>query len=157
MTNPDEFQKDREVIAAATEGPWEHWWCGDDHCDCHAVLIPDCPCGIDAHKIERSSLSHKYDAHLWTGSDGDAWSNASNTAEFIARARTRWPIALDALDAANQRIAELGEVIRANSMQSDDQGFFCAFCEAHTEGFGDALFHDSDCIVLTIPKEATDD
>ena len=62
--------------------------------------------------------------------------------------------ARDALGAANKRIAELEEVIRANSMQSDDQGFFCAFCEAHTEGFTDALFHDPDCIVLTIPKEA---
>ena len=104
MTNHDEFQRDREVIAAAAA-------------DTYADFL-----------------------------------------EIYYRAKARWPLALDALDAANKRIAELEGLIIKGAEQSDDQGYFCAFCPAMTTGLGlkDKLSHDPDCIVLTIQKEATD-
>jgi len=83
--------KDREVIAAATDGPWA--FCPD------SGLVFDRD-GLDI--IETNYGNYRYNAR------------------FVASARTRWPAALDEADSlraqlqqANDKIAELERVREA--------------------------------------------
>ncbi len=93
----------RARCAYATPGPWRHWWCGDDHCDCHAVEVPNSPSGVDKMGV-RSTKGFDHEQILFSGSDGEGgYSNASNEAEFIAHARQDIPDLLEYIDELEAR------------------------------------------------------
>lgn len=73
----DEYKKDREVIEAATDGPWKH------QAGTYRVFGPGpCTCGEchDSETVCRVLCRMPEDA------------------AFVSRARTRWPAALDEVD-----------------------------------------------------------
>ena len=86
---PEEIAADRAVIDTATDGPWGWRHFGDDaRYSCRVVSYQVDPWAVVADDIE---------------TDADA--------AFIAAARTGWPRALDALEAAQEGNARLREAL----------------------------------------------
>jgi hypothetical protein len=107
---PEELQEIRARCERVTPGPWRHWWCGDEICDCHAVEVPNCRSGLD--KVGVRSTAHQgkifvedYCQILFLGDEG--WSNAGCEAEFIAHARTDVPRLLDEIGLLTAELSAL--------------------------------------------------
>lgn len=97
----NEFAKDREVIDAATPGPWE------------------------SHEMNGSVL-------FTSGGMAVYGSNQLNNSMAVARARTRWPAALDTIKEQDARIAELeAEIERLKEFKEfvDD---YCVYEDVET-------------------------
>jgi hypothetical protein len=94
---PEEIEKDRKIIEAATEGPWITY----------DIFVSDYNPAIPVG-IETVNAAHIADTHI------DAEDGPSEVADaaFIAAARIRWPEALNEIDRLTQRVKELEETIQ---------------------------------------------
>lgn len=106
----DEFKRDREVIDAATSAPWAVCTAPDTN---NKQAVCD-------HFFEFIARTDVYSIHP----DSSCEANAA----FIARARTRWPAALDEIE----RLRAL--VFKACSM-GDDAAFMRKDCDEFMAGF----------------------
>lgn len=93
MTDDDEIREDRRVIEAAAGGPWETKTIRmGDRVTVDALVIAPNAASF------RDQVADCYDNTA--ASDSECEANAA----FIARARTRWPAALDEVDRLRQMV-----------------------------------------------------
>jgi hypothetical protein len=95
-----EFKRDRETIDAATDGPWES----------------------DDTGLVTTSYSIYSEDNYQIIAVPPATQTGTSDAEFIARARERWPVALDriaALESALRKVDEIRHELKVEAMDGD--------------------------------------
>lgn len=124
MTRPEQEERDqdRAIIAAATLGPW---------------------------RIADGYIVAEDDTHILGGDtfEGYVKDNDPNII-FIARARTRWPQTIEALEKAEARIAALYREIEAMHLDAcGEDEYVCQVCSA-IGGDEYPFPHEPDCALL---------
>lgn len=110
----DEIERDQQVIASATPGPWTAEY-ADDDLAMNAIMItrPSAVGELDDHENNVAIVLLQTPRVAVIG-DGKWHENA----EFIARARSRWPAALDRIAALEGRIASLERQLKDAKQRS---------------------------------------
>jgi len=125
-----EYDKDREVIEAATEGPWKH------DGDSELGLLGDVTVWANTDAVAIQVTDTGSDGYL-CNMDNDV--NPHHNAEFISRARTRWPAALAELESLQRDNALLLKILDAvttpercdaGALRRPYLGCECALCLA---------------------------
>jgi hypothetical protein len=102
-TEIEERTRDQEIFAAATPGPWTVAHADDDVCMSTILVSRDGGLGeLDDHENNVALVLLQSPRYADVG-DGKWHENA----EMIARARTRWPAALERVLELEQKVAEL--------------------------------------------------
>ena len=93
-------------------------WFGAYHPDCHAIEIPNCPCGVKMHEMDAGVPDRAFETHgtdvlgrrftqLWMGSDGQGWSNAGPDCAVLVALRNALPALIAHLEAADALVGPL--------------------------------------------------